>query len=342
MKPMYLAAVVLLAVISAGISNGSAQAHSTISHSGDGTVQHSRLPFLENASIELSQGWGGQTSHTGSVYYGSDWANHGSTFMIYVVTEGDATCTVNDPSWGNYVIVDRINSPYFDRYAHLPSCPFTSQHLEQGDALSFAGATGNVTGVHLHYQKETSGGSSVSGPLSGWTSFDDGLYGDGPPNCGSSPNDCHAFVSDNAGPGVNPSSLSAWIYIRAWYVNLGHLICAGEAWDCFGSSVSSLGEGMQATRSCLGASSDCGWNQDFSQDSKFHNFAWPEQCTKAYWVLDGYYLTWLSNTWLGQARNSLFYWAGYYWQTFRHGYMLAPTVEGPYTILSADVPQCGT
>lgn len=58
-----------------------------------------------------------------------------------------------DPDgWGNYVIV-RQKDGYDTVYAHLAQIAVTQgQQVISGDKLGLQGATGNVTGPHLHYE----------------------------------------------------------------------------------------------------------------------------------------------------------------------------------------------
>jgi hypothetical protein len=245
------------------------------------------------------------------------------------------------------VIVDRINSPYFDRYAHFPSCPWSSKHLEQGDFIQEAGHTGDVlppepAGIHLHYQKENSSGQSVSGCLSQFCDFSDASYA------------YDTFISDNAGPGVNsptPVDLTAWNKIYVAHGNIGHYLCAGEAWDCFGSSTSWLGGPLpfEAQRKCLGYPyCEWGWNQDFYAPhplSHLNGFDWPEACPSniAYWVPKNTYVEWVTwDIWAGHPRSSQVWndYIGGYVQYFRYGIWLSPTFGGDGFFVSQPTTSC--
>ncbi len=55
-------------------------------------------------------------------------------------------------SWGYYVLIYH-NDTYTTRYAHLSSVAVsTGQYVEQGTIVGYEGATGNVTGPHLHFE----------------------------------------------------------------------------------------------------------------------------------------------------------------------------------------------
>lgn len=219
-------------------------------------------------------------------------------------------------SAGYVVSVNRIDG-FTDQYKHLNGCAWSGTHSEQGDLVAVADGSGTAsTGPHLHFQVNDSSGRSVRHCLSGICDFS------------AATRQGQTFISDSAGPGMS-SNTYAWGAIRGAYVNLGHFLCAGVSWNCFGSSMNLLGEGPMATRSCLGASGDCGWHQDFLQ-AKWNDFNWPEVCPKAYWIPDQFFSAYLNNTWLGQARSSVYLdqFLGYT-QRFRHGLLYSPTFGGP-------------
>ncbi|MGB2694971.1 MAG: hypothetical protein WBD55_07275, partial [Dehalococcoidia bacterium] len=265
-------AISLALVVAWFLSLSTASADPT--HSGDGAVRYNRLPWLTGTTEVLTNGWGGcygcysHCSTNPIDRYATDWGPAGGgTFGIYVVSEGAATCDNLNDGFGFVVRVNRTNDALYDRYAHLPSCPFTGTfHYEQGEFISNAGQSGGAEGIHLHYQRESgTRASPVSETFchSGLCNFCDHTIGG---FCtGSYDND--NFVSDNAGPGVNAAgNLTAWSEIGTAYESKGHYLaalggCSGAsqgAWDCFGSSINFLGEGRMATRSCNGASNDCG------------------------------------------------------------------------------------
>lgn len=237
---------------------------------------------------------------------------------------------------GNVVMIDRAGDGNYDRYAHLPSCPFTGmKHFEQGDFISNAGTTGNSSGIHLHYQLEDSTGQSLSYSLSGWSDFTNATYGDPTSSSGCLEDECHAFVSDNAGPGVGaPASIAT--KIRSTYVFLGHLFPSpcGNSWDCFGSSSTVFGDGRPAAYDCVGPpgeTPDCGWNQDFRDPrGARHNFNLADDCSNdVHWVPGDIFEKWLQNTDLGQARGPVIRFERAYYQTFRYGVLWTRTLASP-------------
>jgi hypothetical protein len=84
--------------ISLSLLLGSHHALADPTHYGSGAVSYDRLPWLDGASIVLTQGWGGcyaGRSHCpgNSDQYGTDWGPAGGgTFAIHAVAEREATC----------------------------------------------------------------------------------------------------------------------------------------------------------------------------------------------------------------------------------------------------------
>lgn len=55
-------------------------------------------------------------------------------------------------SWGYYVLIYH-NGTYTTRYAHMSSVAVsTGQYVTAGTVIGYEGATGNVTGPHLHFE----------------------------------------------------------------------------------------------------------------------------------------------------------------------------------------------
>lgn len=309
---------------------------------GTGGIEIARLPWLSGENVLLSTGWGGCTfagTHCAgnADQYAVDWAESPSAnFWTLAARERNVTSCVSTSSAGHVLTVTKSDG-LRDKYLHLQSCP-SATHVEQGDFLAIADGSGtSSSGPHLHFEKINSSGQSLTFNHSGITNFcDHTIAGFCSGNFGG-----HFFVSDNAGPGVNTAgNLSAWGKIHDSYMSKGDYTC-GWAWDCFGSSLNFVGEGRLANRSC--PASDCGWNQDFKRTT-IHNFSWPEACTslsQAYWVPDQFFVSWLSNTWLGQPRSKVMPFLGVYYQFFRYGYMVSPAFGGTPTIYSSPTSSCG-
>ena len=187
---------------------------------GTGETAFSRLPWEDGDGVILTQGWFGcNPSHCigNGLQYATDW---NGSFPVVMATEGAATCQfLSGGGWGNTILVARSDG-LVDRYAHLDSCPFVNQHVEQGD---FVGANslntgcfqsnGKPCGFHLHFQVENTAGQSQSFPLSGIAEIPESTVG-------------NTYTSDNAGPGVNDAgNLIALNNIYTVHANLGHFFC---------------------------------------------------------------------------------------------------------------------
>ena len=72
---------------------------------------------------------------------------------VQAIDDGEVMYTGTDPDYGNYVRVwhERLQSHSF--YAHLSVAQCAvGQKVAQGDVIAKSGATGNVTGPHLHLE----------------------------------------------------------------------------------------------------------------------------------------------------------------------------------------------
>lgn len=97
-----------------------------------------------------------------SCYYGG-YAGHrgmdiaGDYGTPVVAAESGTVIAANDydswgESWGYYVLIYH-NSTFTTRYAHLSGLTVSKgQFVEQGTVVGYEGATGNVTGPHLHFE----------------------------------------------------------------------------------------------------------------------------------------------------------------------------------------------
>lgn len=72
---------------------------------------------------------------------------------VYAALSGVIAAKGYDPpGWGNYVIL-RHKDKYDLIHAHLSSAAVVrGQHISEGDRLGLVGATGRVTGSHLHFE----------------------------------------------------------------------------------------------------------------------------------------------------------------------------------------------
>ncbi|MCH2546980.1 MAG: peptidoglycan DD-metalloendopeptidase family protein [Alphaproteobacteria bacterium] len=90
---------------------------------------------------------------------GVDIADGQSPTSVPLLAASGGTISIrsSDPSYGNFTQITHADGSV-TRYAHQSSaCPLTiGQNVVQGQVIGFQGATGNVTGSHLHFEvKET-------------------------------------------------------------------------------------------------------------------------------------------------------------------------------------------
>ncbi|ARP73287.1 peptidase [Streptomyces pluripotens] len=101
---------------------------------------------------------------TGYHVAGSMWSSGYHTGVDFVVPTGTsvkavAAGTVVAAGWGgaygNQVVI-RLNDGYYAQYAHLSQLSVSAgQTVSEGQQIGLSGATGNVTGPHLHFEIRT-------------------------------------------------------------------------------------------------------------------------------------------------------------------------------------------
>lgn len=80
-------------------------------------------------------------------------SNYGGDGIVYPVMAGRVAAVVyRDSSYGNYVVISH-NNGCLSLYAHLKTILVKKNMIVNEDvALGYEGATGNVTGKHLHLE----------------------------------------------------------------------------------------------------------------------------------------------------------------------------------------------
>ncbi|MET7733342.1 LysM peptidoglycan-binding domain-containing M23 family metallopeptidase [Streptomyces sp. NPDC005402] len=106
----------------------------------------------------------GATIGTGYRVAGSMWSSGYHTGVDFVVPTGTslkavAAGTVVSAGWGgaygNQVVI-KLNDGYYAQYAHLSQLSVSAgQTVSEGQQIGLSGATGNVTGPHLHFEIRT-------------------------------------------------------------------------------------------------------------------------------------------------------------------------------------------
>jgi murein DD-endopeptidase MepM/ murein hydrolase activator NlpD len=99
----------------------------------------------------LSAGYAAQGSRWSHRHTGQDFAVPTGT-PVHAVGPGTVHATTCGDGFGNQVVV-RHPDGYFTQYAHLARVDVRrGQEVSAGERLGVSGATGNVTGPHLHFE----------------------------------------------------------------------------------------------------------------------------------------------------------------------------------------------
>ena len=99
----------------------------------------------------LSAGYAARGSRWAHRHTGQDFAVDSGT-PVYAVGSGVVRITTCGDGFGNQVLV-RHGDGYFTQYAHLSRIDVRrGQRVTAGQRIGLSGATGNVTGPHLHFE----------------------------------------------------------------------------------------------------------------------------------------------------------------------------------------------
>ncbi|WP_330343950.1 LysM peptidoglycan-binding domain-containing M23 family metallopeptidase [Streptomyces longwoodensis] len=131
-------------------------------------------PAEQKTAIQAAESTGSSSGYTlpvagatiGTAYHtaGSMWSSGYHTGVDFVVPTGTslkavAAGTVVSAGWGgaygNQVVI-KLNDGYYAQYAHLSQLSVSAgQTVTEGQQIGLSGATGNVTGPHLHFEIRT-------------------------------------------------------------------------------------------------------------------------------------------------------------------------------------------
>ncbi|MDT7841589.1 M23 family metallopeptidase [Streptomyces justiciae] len=149
-------------------TSGSTQKSSSSSSSSSSSDKTTATQSSETTSTASSSGFtlpvSGATVGTAYHTAGSMWSSGYHTGVDFVVPTGTSlkavgAGTVVSAGWGgaygNQVVI-KLADGYYAQYAHLSSLSVSSgQTVTEGQQVGLSGATGNVTGPHLHFEIRT-------------------------------------------------------------------------------------------------------------------------------------------------------------------------------------------
>jgi murein DD-endopeptidase MepM/ murein hydrolase activator NlpD len=244
-----------LAVASVG---GGPFDHGSMGHGGIGgpTSGKSILPVPKGTPVTSPYGQRGGGAKTKGFHAGIDYdVQTGSN--VYAHEDGVVTIVGNGGGYGNYIEID--HGSYRTRYAHLSSIMVSrGQKVTGGQVIAKSGATGNVTGPHLHFEVLVNGkkvnpapylvGSSGSTSSAGMSSSSRNLSG----NTGSI--DLGSLSSTDVNSVLNSLNSNA-------YSNLSSIFGSSGARNLNGNSSMSFIKGqLQNTKGLiLGTGSQQTW-----------------------------------------------------------------------------------
>ena len=136
-------------------SGNSSSSGSTSSYSGGGSSKYGFGYPVTNHHIGTAYGVSGRYWSSGH-HTGVDFPVSSGT-PVYSIGDGQVVDTGYNRAYGNYVEIYHGNNIY-SFYAHASSVIVSSgQYVTKGQQIMRSGATGNVTGPHLHFEIRTPG-----------------------------------------------------------------------------------------------------------------------------------------------------------------------------------------
>lgn len=136
-------------------SGSSSSSGSTSSYSGGGSSNYGFGYPVTNHHIGTGYGVSGRYWSSG-YHTGVDFPVSKGT-PVYSVGDGQVVDTGYNRAYGNYVEIYHGNNIY-SFYAHASSVIVSAgQHVTKGQQVMKSGATGNVTGPHLHFEIRSPG-----------------------------------------------------------------------------------------------------------------------------------------------------------------------------------------
>ena len=121
-----------------------------------------KLPFYQGASVNVSQGYHGETSHKGLSAYAVDFPVPVGTPIyaaregVVVGSDGSSNLGGGNPEYrkfANYVVIEHSDGT-MGNYYHLKqggAVAVIGQKVAKGDLIGYSGNTGYSSGPHLHF-----------------------------------------------------------------------------------------------------------------------------------------------------------------------------------------------
>lgn len=125
-------------------------------------IEGNKNPVLKKGKHKVTSPFGMRTIFgKRSMHNGIDLVGEGAT-LDYIIAFADGVVTIskNSSTAGEYVQINHGNGQY-TRYLHMKKGSRTvkaGQAVKKGEVLGYMGATGNVTGAHLHFDICINGG----------------------------------------------------------------------------------------------------------------------------------------------------------------------------------------
>ena len=121
-----------------------------------GSTRRSSGWELPVRSYELTGRFGQSGSRWSSFHHGLDFATETGT-PIHAIAPGRIITAGWGGAYGNYIMIEHPNGAV-SLYGHMSEFERTSGWVHAGTVIGYVGATGNVTGPHVHLEIRPDGG----------------------------------------------------------------------------------------------------------------------------------------------------------------------------------------
>ena len=250
-----------VAIDAAETGGGGPYDHGSMGQGGIGgpTDSHSNiLPVAKGTPVTSPYGPRGGGAKTKGFHPGVDYGVQTGS-PVYAHDSGTVTLIGNGGGYGNYIEID--HGSYRTRYAHLSSIMVSrGQKVSGGQVIAKSGATGNVTGPHLHFEVLVNGKKVNPAPYlvgSGSSNARAGnsrVYSTGRSNSQSTISDLGSLSSTDVNSALNSFNTSS-------YSDLSNIFGASGAKNLSSNSSMSFIKGQLQTTAgtILGTGSQQAW-----------------------------------------------------------------------------------